>query len=269
MYFIDVQGTIIDDEKRVPIAGAIEFINNLNKKNIPYVIITNNTKHKSSQFLDYLNSIGFEISKERYLDPLMVLKSVVKDETVCVFGNSEFKQIAIDLGLKIDNENPNILLVGLKKDYTNEDYADMIEYILKGAKLLGIHATSLYNKDNKRYPGVGAILNMLKSSTGANFEVVGKPSHMFFKIALNMLNCDDFSKVTIISDDLIGDLIGAKELGMKTIFVLSGKHKTKEEIIPKISKNNYPDFIFDSINDLNKGLPHEISWFKKRNRFNR
>ncbi|NWF66887.1 MAG: HAD-IIA family hydrolase [Campylobacterales bacterium] len=254
MYFIDVQGTLIDDEKMLPIAGAIEFINTLNKKNIPYVIITNNTKHESHKFLEYLNSIGFDISESRYLDPLMVLKSVVKDESVAVFGNSEFKQIVLDLGLKIDTQNPKILLVGLKKDYTNEDYADMIEYILKGAKILGIHATSLYNKDNKRYPGVGAILNMLKSATGSDFEVVGKSSKLFYKTALEKLNCDDFSKVTIISDDLIGDLIGAKELFMKTIFVLSGKHKTKDEIIPKISQSNYPDLIFDSINDLNKGV---------------
>lgn len=32
MYFIDVQGTLIDDINKEPISGAIEFINTLNEK---------------------------------------------------------------------------------------------------------------------------------------------------------------------------------------------------------------------------------------------
>ena len=42
MYLVDIQGTLIDDKKREPIDGAIEFIDSLNKNEIPYVLITNN-----------------------------------------------------------------------------------------------------------------------------------------------------------------------------------------------------------------------------------
>jgi len=35
----------------------------------------------------------------------------------------------------------------------------------------------------------------------------------------------------MISDDVIGDLIGAKRLGMKTILVLSGKCKSEAEVL--------------------------------------
>ncbi len=44
MYLIDVQGTLIDDKHKLPINGAIKFIDNLNYKSIPYVVVTNNTK---------------------------------------------------------------------------------------------------------------------------------------------------------------------------------------------------------------------------------
>ena len=38
MYFIDVQGTLIDDKDKLPIKGSIEFIDKLNRENIPYII---------------------------------------------------------------------------------------------------------------------------------------------------------------------------------------------------------------------------------------
>ncbi|MFT7003818.1 MAG: NagD protein, partial [Sulfurimonas sp.] len=69
MYFIDVQGTLISDSDKSPIRGSIEFIDMCNDKNIPYMIITNNTKKESNDFYNYLHSIGFNFSFSKYLDP--------------------------------------------------------------------------------------------------------------------------------------------------------------------------------------------------------
>ncbi|HIP55318.1 MAG TPA: HAD family hydrolase, partial [Sulfurimonas autotrophica] len=51
MYFIDVQGTLISDADKSPIEGSIAFINRLNAEDIPYMVITNNTKKASQDFL--------------------------------------------------------------------------------------------------------------------------------------------------------------------------------------------------------------------------
>ena len=49
--------------------------------------------------------------------------------------------------------------------------------------------------------------------------------------------------MTIISDDVKGDLVGAKALGMKTVFVLSGKYAKAEEIVPLLGEEERPDMI--------------------------
>ena len=49
----------------------------------------------------------------------------------------------------------------------------------------------------------------------------------------------DFSSVSIISDDAKGDLLGAKELGMQTILVLSGKVDKLENAGVRSSAINY------------------------------
>jgi len=84
MYFIDVQGTLISDADKTPIAGSIEFIDQLNKDNIPYMVVTNNTKKDSFVFYEYLASIGFNFTYDKYLDPLMLLESHLEKTSVLI-----------------------------------------------------------------------------------------------------------------------------------------------------------------------------------------
>ena len=231
MYLIDVQGTLLDDIKREPIEGSIEFIENLNSAQIPYVIVTNNTKKSSSDFYDFLINLGFPIPKSSYIDPFMVLKNSLHVKKVCCFGPDEFVQVIESMGYENTTKNPKAILVASSKDFDSQDYASMIEMVMAGAQLIGMHATSIYAKDTRRYPGVGAIMKMISYATGCEYEVIGKPSKAFYQEALKLLHVKSFEKVEMISDDAVGDLVGIKELGAKTTLVLSGKCKSEKEIL--------------------------------------
>ena len=248
MYFIDVQGTLISDSDKSPIAGSIEFVTRLNEQNIPYMIVTNNTKKASKEFYDYLLSIGFEFDFEHYIDPLMLLNSRVEKRGVAAYGAQEFLDTLETMGYLFDYENPKSVLVATKADFTSEEYVQMIDFLLKGATLTGMHETSLYAKNNKRYPGVGAVLRLLEFATSVSSEVIGKPSLAFYSEALKGLQLQDenakFEDITMISDDVKGDLGGAKELGMKTVFVTSGKYKSEQEIVPLLQEHLKPDFVY-------------------------
>ncbi len=90
-YFIDVQGTLIDDINKQPINGAVEFIDTLNEKDIPYVVITNNTKEDSKIFLQDLKNKGLNI--KNYIDPFSILKDVVKSKKVAAFGTITYLHV--------------------------------------------------------------------------------------------------------------------------------------------------------------------------------
>jgi len=254
MYFIDVQGTLISDKDKSPIKGSKEFIDKLNREEIPYMIVTNNTKKRSKDFLKYLNSIGFKIDIKKYIDPLMLLESRVSKDAVAAYGAIEFLDTLQNMGYNLDYKNPKTVLLAIKEDFTSDEYALIIDFLLKGAKLVGMHGTSIYAKNGKRYPGVGAILKMLEFATSSSYDIVGKPSIIFYKEALTRLQEQalhaNFEDVTMISDDVKGDLGGAKQLGMKTIFVTSGKYKNSNEIIPFIDKKLKPDFIYKNMQDI-------------------
>lgn len=250
MYFIDVQGTLISDSDKSPIDGSIAFIEHLNKNKIPYMIITNNTKKASKLFFDSLVKKGFDIDFNSYLDPLMILEEQVPKEAVAAYGSDEFLELLVKLGYSLDYQKPKSVLIAIKEDFNANEYAQMIDFLLNGSKLVGMHETSIYAKNSKRYPGVGAILKMLEFATSVNYEVVGKPSVAFYTLALEKIKAKSFSEITIISDDVKGDLGGAKELGMRTIFVTSGKYKTKEEILPLLKPHLRPDETYASLKEV-------------------
>ncbi len=220
----------------------------LREEGIPYMVVTNNTKYASATFIEMLNARGYGIDKAHYLDPLMMLDTLIAHKNVAVYGNSDFLENMQALGYDLDFEKPTAVIVGLKPDYTNEDFAQMIEFLLKGAKLIGMHATTLYAKNSKRYPGTAAILEMLKTATSVPYTIVGKPSVPFYAQAKKMLEDVTHKTITyedilMISDDVKGDLVGAKELGMRTLFVLSGKYRHADEILPKLPIHEHPDDI--------------------------
>ncbi|SFV65059.1 NagD, Predicted sugar phosphatases of the HAD superfamily [hydrothermal vent metagenome] len=262
MYFIDVQGTLISDADKSPIRGSREFIDYVNSEKLPYMVITNNTKKASSDFYDYLTSIGFRFPFERYLDPLMLLESRVSKEAVAAYGAEEFLHTLQNMGYKLDYKTPKTVLIAIKENFTADEYAQMIDFLLNGAKLVGMHETSIYAKNGKRYPGVGAILKMLEFATSASYEVVGKPSVAFYSEALTRLQQQEkrasFEQITIISDDVKGDLGGAKELGMKTVFVTSGKYKTAQEIVPSLAEHLRPDVVASDMQAVLESLQGEV-----------
>lgn len=262
MYFIDVQGTLLNDTDKSLIKGAKELIELLNVRNMPYVVITNNTKDLN--FLSNLRTKGLEIKENAYIDPFCVLENSLKSSfynapqnsaqnslknlpqsaSVAAFGSSQFLNALEQLGFKLDFSAPKAVLVASFDDFTFKDFARMIELVQKGARLIAMHETSIYKKNNFSYPGVGAIMKMLEYATSTSYEVIGKPSHAFYKAALALLQRQEpnakFSDICIISDDYQGDLVGAKALQMKTALVLSGKIKDAKNTDKRILDRIYP-----------------------------
>ncbi len=251
MYFIDVQGTLIDDADFAPLPGAIELIDRLNADRIPYLLVTNNTKRPSAEFLAHLHRIGFSVGAERYFDALMMLEHVVPKGPTAVFAMETFAKQVERLGYTPEYDHPRTVLLSLRHDYTSEDFAVMIACLLRGARLYGMHETTLFSKDGRRYPGTGALLRMLSYAASADYRVVGKPSKLFYREALARMRVfaphADFGKLTMVSDDP-ADLRGAAELGMRTCLVLSGKIRPGDAALRRL--RGEVTMVYNGVNEI-------------------
>ncbi len=253
-YFLDIQGTLLSDKDKSLINGALELVEYFNKNSIAYTFVTNNTKQLSEELIEELHKKGFSFPNERFIDPLMVLKSLVGKDSIYPFGSEAFCTLCEKMGLKI-SQNPDAILVASHDKFDSKSFARMIDFVLDGARLIGMHGTSTYVKNALRYPGVGAILAMIEYATKTKAQIVGKPSEVFYKKAYEIVKKQnpslDLKDIIMISDDAIGDLLGAKKMGIRTNLVLSGKCKSRQEI-SQISHKL--DKIDSDVNEILKGL---------------
>lgn len=252
-YLVDVQGTLLSDTDKSPIPGAKEWIAYLNASKIPYCVITNNTKEPSEQFLATLHAKGLHV--KHYLDPFMVLEKRVDTKEIRAFGPIAFKTVLEQKGYTLKGSAPQNLLIASDTAFDAEAFAEMIELASSGVGIVGMHGTSIYAKNGRKFPGVGAILALLEYATSQSATVVGKPSPTFYNGALAVLQAQNpalaFQDVCMISDDAKGDLVGAKALGMETVLVLSGKVKSAREVAPLRAQL---DQIHPSIHAVWKGV---------------
>jgi 4-nitrophenyl phosphatase len=254
LYLIDIEGTIVKDKSFAPINGAIGWINSLESKGHRFVLVSNNTTHRPIDLLGLLRSVGFHLEEENLVTCVGAALDWLKTKKIksCfVIGSVGLKAFLNENGIETrEDEKTEAVLVGLD---TSLDYRKLkiaVNALVKNnAYLLALHENRLY-KDEKGElsPSVGAVVKALEYCCQKKAKVFGKPNPTFFRQILKRLKAkpDD---CMMISDDPLSDLLGAKKLGMKTVFVTSGKYKD-EEILKSLNKKFQPDFVYKTITQV-------------------
>ncbi len=254
LYLIDIEGTIVKDKSFVPIEGAISWINSLKSKDRRFVLVSNNTTHRPPDLLGLLKNLGFNVEEENLVTCMGATLNWLKTKKIksCfVIGNLQLKAFLNENEIEAkETEKAEAVLVGLD---TSLDYLKLkiaTNALVKNeAYLLALHKNRLY-KDEKGdlSPSVGAVVKALEYACQKKAKVFGKPNPTFFREILKRLGAKP-EECMMISDDPLSDLLGAKKLGMKTVFVTSGKYKN-EEILKSLNKKFQPDFVYQTITQV-------------------
>lgn len=254
LYLIDIEGTIVKDKSLVPIDGAISWINSLESKDQRFVLVSNNTTHKPTDLLSLLRNSGFKLEEDNLVTCIGAALNWLKAKKIksCfVIGTPQLKGLLNENGIETkENENAEAVLVGLDTSLDYQKLKIATNALVKNkAYLLALRKNRLY-KDEKGdlSPSVGAVVKALEYSCQKRAKVFGKPSPTFYRGILKKFRArpDD---CIMISDDPLSDLLGAKKLGMKTVFVTSGKYKD-EEILKSLNKKFQPDFVYQNISQV-------------------
>jgi ribonucleotide monophosphatase NagD (HAD superfamily) len=85
---------------------------------------------------------------------------------------------------------------------------------------------------------------MLEDAAGIKATYIGKPSTYMFDAALKGINVDR-AGVLMIGDRVATDILGARRAGIKSVLVKTGEFKESD-----LAGDVRPDFIVDSINEI-------------------
>jgi len=250
---IDLDGVLTKDKSLTPFNDAGEFIQFLRNKNIKFKIATNNSLYSPRNLINRLNNKGINIKDDEIITPLYVAPIYMKEKSfkdIFVIGSKELESYIKESGFNIKKSvNIDAVLIGQDKEFNFEKMKIATTSIKENnAKILALNGNLITkDDDNLVFPGVGSIANMFAYATKKDWIHFGKNSSQYNRELFKYFENIDKSNLAILSDDLFTDLKPMKKLGLKTIFITTGKYKTSD-----ITADSKPDLIVNSLSELMK-----------------
>jgi len=251
---LDVEGVLVGDKRYAAVATAVGFVRGARAADCPLRLITNNTTDDRPTIVSKLTQAGFDFSLEEVLTctGAAVERLRAAGARRClVLGTTALRGMFVDAGFEIaDDKDVDAVVVGFDTELTYARLQTACDAVLThGATLLALHHNRLLiDAAGRLAPSVGAIVASIEYATQVEAIIVGKPSADYFRMGLTGLGVPA-ADVLMVSDDPLTDLVGAKRLGMKTAFALSGKYADRA-VLEHVPEAGRPDIVVARVGDL-------------------
>ena len=247
-FSIDMDGVLFRGKTLLP--GATQFIGALQRRNVPFVLLTNNSSLTLEQYGQKLHDLGFDVAPDQILTSAVATGLYLADVAppnarVMVVGMDGLEEAVTQNGFELSDQAPDYVVAGLDRGLSYDKLATASLAIRAGAGFVATNADLTFPSERGLEPGAGAILASIKAATGVDPVVVGKPNPAGFDMALKRLGTEP-GQTAMLGDRLETDISGGAQAGMRTILVLTGV-TTKADLV----KNDIqPDLIFEDLNEL-------------------
>jgi 4-nitrophenyl phosphatase len=250
---IDLDGVLYRGDEAI--VGAKEFVALLQREEVPFLLLTNNSTRTPGQYVTKLAKMGIAIEESNVLTSaqataLYMEKMAPPEAKVYLIGEEGLRVALQEKGYTFAERGADFVVVGMDRQLTYEKLKIATLLIRGGAKFIGSNPDKTFPSEEGIIPGNGAILAALEVATGVAPLVVGKPEPAIFDLALARMGVDK-EGAAIIGDRLETDVLGGRRAGLITIFVLSGVTSRQELENSSIK----PDLVFEDVRQLYEAWP--------------
>jgi HAD superfamily hydrolase (TIGR01450 family) len=260
-WLVDVEGTLVIDKRYEPVPGAVEWVDSVRGRGEPLAVLTNNSTMTPAEMAARLSGLGFGVREAEVVSAQTRMVEILRgeDSPECwVLGAPSLRRTLEDSGLAAfdlataeppSGDRPRALVLGWVDNPDSRLFSRAVELLLRPHTIfVTLHRNRIFRNEGRLEPGLGAWAAALEYATGQVAKMAGKPSPRLFRAGARVLGLPH-EQVTMVGDDPGADLYPAKVLGMRTVFVLSGKYPDTavlEEIAPEL----HPDRVVGSVAEL-------------------
>ena len=224
-----MDGVLIHEEKALP--GANEFITTLREKEIPFLVLTNNSIFTPRDLSARLQSAGLNVPEENIwtsaLATATFLASQTKDRRAYVVGEAGLTTAMYEAGFVMTNANPEIVVLGETRTYSIDALTQAIRLIDNGARFIATNPDVTGPSAEGSIPATGAVAAMITAATGKQPYYVGKPNPVMLRMGLNKIDAHS-EETALVGDRMDTDIIAGMEAGLHTVLVLTGSTKLED-----------------------------------------
>ncbi|MBI5106262.1 MAG: HAD family hydrolase [Solirubrobacterales bacterium] len=228
-WLMDMDGVLVHEEQAIP--GADRFLRALREREIPFLVLTNNSIYTRRDLAARLRASGLEVPEEAIWTSALATATFLEGQrpggSAFVIGESGLTTALHEAGYTMTERDPDYVILGETRTYSFERIARAIRLIVDGARFIATNPDATGPSPDGPLPATGSVAALISRATGVDPYYVGKPNPMMMRSALNAIDAHSES-AAMIGDRMDTDVIAGLEAGMETILVLTGV-TTREE----------------------------------------
>ena len=219
----DLDGVLYRGDEAVP--SAPSTLAELRRRRVRPVFLTNNSARTPEQVADKLRGIGISADPAEVVTSALATAELLSERgggRAFVIGQEGVRRALAGAGLEVIDGEPataDLVVVGFDGGVTYAKFKTACLLVQRGAKLVATNADGSYPAADGLWPGAGALLSVITTTTGAVPEIVGKPFAPLFEAGLRR---GGGGRPLVVGDRLDTDIEGAARLGWDTMLVLTG-----------------------------------------------
>ncbi len=222
-FLFDLDGVLYRGDEAMPHApGAMA---RLRKAGARLVFMTNNSSRTPEQVASKLGAVGIAAKPKEVVTSALATAELLAARgggSAFVVGQDGLRSALQGAGLEIVDGAPRVVdyvVVGFdgSADYEKLKVASLL--VERGAKLVATNPDASFPAADGLWPGAGALLAVITTTTLATPEIVGKPFAPLFEASLRRAGG---ARPLVVGDRLDTDIAGAASLGWDSLLVLTG-----------------------------------------------
>ncbi|QBD76928.1 HAD-IIA family hydrolase [Ktedonosporobacter rubrisoli] len=265
-FFFDMDGVIyVGRQVLAHVIPSLERLRSLGKS---IRFLTNNPCPTRDGLISRLQHMGIEAYKEEMFTSSWATCLYLQQQgirKVYPIGSADMLLEMAELGISATNEDPEAVVVGCESDIDYEQLKWATRFIRQGVHFVATMVDAWFPDEGGPSPATGAVISALQTSTERFPLIIGKPAPTMFHEAQLGLPHIDKSRILMIGDNPMSDILGAHRAGLTAMMISQLSEGTR--LYPGAHDLRQPDgyipnlaALFDPDYTVRKWEPVSYDW---------
>ena len=254
LFLFDMDGTIYEGERLFD--GVKEMLAGIKERGGRSIFITNNSSKSVRAYIEKLNRMGIEAGEADFFTSAqataLFLNREYPGKKVYCMGTKSLVEELEKAGVCVvglQEENPDVVLVGYDTELTYEKVSHATRMLLKGLPYIATNPDRVCPIEFGCVPDCAAMCEMLAFAVHRYPRYIGKPEPDMVLTAMERAGVTK-EETVVIGDRLYTDIASGVNAGVDTVCVLCGESNWQDVVDSPVK----PAFVFEDITDFARAI---------------
>ena len=226
LFLFDLDGVFYKGKENPVKLGGDRVVETLRANGKKVLVVTNNSTDSVGTIRRRLSAMGIKLAEREILTSARLTAQYLRARNGAVryylVGEGGLEAEMRSCGhMRTEGLDAGYVVVGLDRSFTYGKLDKAVSLVRSGASLVATHNSKLYMYRDGPAVAAGPIVKAIEYGSGRRATVVGKPSRLMFRLALETAACRS-SEAVMVGDQVDTDIAGAEKAGIDSILVATG-----------------------------------------------